>query len=163
MGPCEGKLLYIFIFQDTRPPPWWHNACVGIALPHDGIFALLEEAAEGIGVILLGRVGVRVVVVNRGQQREIRVELQKVAVKLITLIHKVATAWHIVATGTKAQCCTHRVTHWLAQLTQRPHHQASCCRLAVGTSDGDELEVFLVDEISEELVALSGIDAKSVC
>ena len=122
MGPCEGKLLYIFIFQDTRPPPWWHNACIGIALPHDSIFALLKEAAKGIGVILLGRVGVRVVVVNRGQQREIRVELQKVAVKLITLIHKVATIWHVMATRAEAQRGAHRVTDGLAQLAQRPDH-----------------------------------------
>ena len=32
----------------------------------------------------------------------------------------------------------------------------------MGTRDGDELEVFFVDEISEELVTLSGIDAKSM-
>ena len=91
-----------------------------------------------------------------------RVELQKVAVKLITLIHKVVTTWHIMPTGAKTQCCTHRVTYWLAQLAQCPHHQASCRRLAVGASDGDELAVFFVDELSEELIALSSVDAKSV-
>src|SRR5688500_2901355 len=108
---------------------------MGIGLPHDRHGRLGNELLKSCYVVCFGRVCIRVVVVDRRKEREVRRKMKKITVKLVTLVNKKLASWVKFAAWSKTERGSDRIAGRNTKLPHNPYQHARGSGFAMCSGD----------------------------